>query len=252
MVLPCHIFAQLFTSSNRSHSMHPPSPTTRKMGNIPAKTLGFSGHKNDHIMAQRQLFHSMLMLFSIFIFIDGFRLFIDVLPKLIPSIANSLHDFYKEMKWPLPSFSSVSYILSLLLPFLATIALAGLVFYKANNLAVWFFPEASNSPLVVYLQPEEWLRWGITLIGIFLLGWLTIPSLLSTIFHPLVMNFFPDLDTEKPYMAMVHGMYWSSFVGNVARFLILGSFGLVCLLYAPRLATWIIRIQKHPLSSPNQ
>lgn len=197
-------------------------------------------------MTQRHLIHSLLIVFSIYLCIDGFRLFIDVLPKLFPSIADSLYYFHKEQKWTLPSFSSVSYILPLLLPSLTTIAFAGLVFFKASDLAAWLFPEAKNSPLIIHLQPEEWLRWGITLIGIFLLGWLTIPSLLTTIFHPLVMNFFPDMDTEKPYMAFVHGMFWSSFIGNIGRFLIQGSFGIVCLLFAPRLAGWIIHIQKSP------
>lgn len=195
-------------------------------------------------MTQRQIFHAMVILFSVYICIDGFRLFIDVLPKLFPSIADSLFDFYKEQKWPLPSFSSASYILPLLLPSLTTLSLASLIFFKASALATWLFPETNNSPLIIHLQPEEWLRWGITLIGIFLISWITIPSLLSTIFHPLVMNFFPAIDTGKPDMSFVHAMYWKSFFGNIGRFLIQGSFGLVCLLFAPRLAIWIIRIQK--------
>lgn len=203
-------------------------------------------------MTQKQIFHSTLLLFSIFIFIDGFRLFIDVLPKLFPFIADGLYDFYKEMKWPLPSFYSVSYILPILLPSITTIALAGLVFYKACDLAAWLFPEATNAPLIIHLQPEEWLRWGITLIGIFLLSWLTIPSLLTTIFHPLIMNSLPAIDTDKPGMALLHNMYWPSFIGNIGRFLIQGSFGLMCVLFAPRLAAWIMRIQKHPPPSQNQ
>lgn len=203
-------------------------------------------------MTLRQLFHALLILFSIFIFIDGFRLFIDVLPKLFPFIAESLYDFNKQMKWTLPSFSSVSYILPLLLPFLATIALASLVFRKACDFATGLFPEAINSPIMMHIQPEEWVRWGLTLIGIFLLGWLTIPAFLSTIFHPLVMIFFSDIDTGKPEIALIHGWYWSSFVGNIARFLIQGSFGIVCLLYAPRLAAWIIRVQKHPKPTLNE
>ncbi len=200
-------------------------------------------------MTQRQLFHSLLVLFSILIFIDGFRLLIEILPKLIPSFADSLDAFSKKGGWPLPS---VSYILPLLLPSLTTLALGSIVFYKARDLATWLFPESTNSPLLIHLQPEEWLRWGITLIGIFLLGWLTIPSLLNILFHPLVMNFFPELVKEKPDMAFIEAWYWKFVIENAARFLIQGSFGLVCLLFAPRLAAWVIRIQKYPPSSQHQ
>ncbi len=200
-------------------------------------------------MTQRQLFHALLILFSIFIYIDGLRLFIEVLPKLAPSFAESLYDFSKEGGWPLPS---ASYIFPPLLPSLSTLGLASLVLYKASDLATWLFPESTNSPLIIQLQPEEWLRWAITLIGIFLLGWLTIPSLLSIIFHPLVMNFYPELAKKKPDMAFIQAWYWEFFIGNVGRFLLQGSFGLVCLLFAPRLAAWIIRIQKYPKPSQSQ
>ncbi len=90
-----------------------------------------------------------------------------------------------------------------LLPSLTTLGFASLALYKANDLATWLFPECINSPLIIQLQPEEWLHVAITLIGIFLLGWLTIPSLLSIIFHPLVMNFYPELTKKKPDMTFV-------------------------------------------------
>ncbi len=170
-------------------------------------------------------------------------------PLLAPSFAESLYDFSKKGGWPLPS---ASYIFPPLLPSLTTLGFASLVLYKASDLANWFFPEANNSPLVVYLQPEEWLRWAITLVGIFLLGWLTIPSLLNIIFHPLVMNFYPELAKEKPDMAFMQAWYWKFFIKNVGRFLLQGSFGLMGLLLAPRLAAWIIRIQKHPPPSSDQ
>ena len=147
---------------------------------------------------------------------------------------------------------SASFILPLLLPSLITLALASLVFYKTNDLATWLFPEDSNSSLMIHLQTEEWLRRGITLIGIFVIGWLSVPSLLSTIFSPAMMSIFPMIYQKKEHMEFLDTMYWETFIGNIVRFLIQGSFGVVCLLFAPRLAAWIIRIQKHPQSSQPQ
>jgi len=220
-----------------------------KMGDLLTKALGLSENRNAHIMTQRQLFHALLVVFSIYLCFDGFRLFISVLPKLVPAIGDSLFDFYKQGKWPLPS---PSFILPLLLPSLITLALASLVFYKTNDLATWLFPEDSNSSLIIHLQTEEWLRWGLTLIGIFVIGWLAVPSLLSTIFSPAMMSFFPMIYQKKQHMEFLDTIYWEMFIGNIVRFLIQGSFGVVCLLFAPRLAAWIIRIQKHPRSSQPQ
>ncbi len=194
-------------------------------------------------MTQRQLFHALLILFSFYLFLDGFRLFINVLPELFPLIEKSLYHFSREGGWPLPSASR---LIPPLLPSLTTLGLTSLIVLKASDLAMWLFPEASNSPLLFHLQPKDCLRWGITLIGIFLLGWLTIPSLLNIIFHPLVMNFYPELAKKKPDMAFIQDWYWQLFIGSFGRLLLQGSFGLVCLIFAPRLAAWIIRIQKHP------
>ncbi len=197
-------------------------------------------------MTQRQLFHALLILFSFYLFLDGLKLFINVLPELFPLVEESLYDFSREGVWPLPAASR---IIPPLLPSLTTLGLTSLIVHKANDLAMWLFPEASNAPLIFHLKPEECLRWGITLIGIFLLGWLTIPPLFSIIFHPLVINFYTEFAKEQPDMAFVQDWYWELFIENVGRLLLQGSFGLMCLLYAPRLAAWIIRIQKHPKPS---
>ncbi len=203
-------------------------------------------------MNQRQFFHSTLLLFSVFLFTSGFGLLADISPQFLPWIKFGLSDFYAVMRWKMPAFSSASHIVPLLLPFLTNIGFAILIFFKANDLASKFFHEDSQSSLLIQLRPEECLRWGITLIGLFLLVWITLPSLFTTVFHPLVMNSFPNLKSENPDMDFVHAMYWKSFLGNIGRFLIQGSFGVVCLLFAPRLAAWIIRIQKHPRSSQPQ
>ena len=200
-------------------------------------------------MTQRQLFHALLILFCFYLFLDGFRLFINVIPELLPAIEKSLYNFSREGGWPLPT---VSYLLPRLVPALTTLGLTSLILLKASDLATWLFPEASNAPLIFHLKPEECLRWGITLLGIFLLGWLTLPSLISTIVHPLVMLFAPPIDPGKTDLAFIDNMYWSSFIRNIANSLILGSFGLICLLFAGPLAAWIIRIQKHPKPSRNE
>ena len=194
-------------------------------------------------MNQRQLFHALLILFSFYLFLDGFRLFINVIPELIPSIEKSLYHFTREGGWPLPSASS---LLRPLLPSLTTLGLTSLILHKTSDLATWFFPDSTNSPLIFHLKPEECWRWGITLIGIFVLGWLTIPSFLSTIFNPTIMTFFPIIYQKSAHKEFINTMYGEIFIENVGRFLSQGSFGLVCLLFAPRLAAWIIRIQKHP------
>ncbi len=222
------------------------------MGKILTKTLGISEDRTTQTMNQRQFFHSSLIVFSVYLFISGFGLLAEAAPQLLPWLNFGLRDFYAVMRWQTPAFSSASYIVPLLLPSLTSIGFAILIFFKASDLTTKVFPRDQNSPLWIHLQPEEWLHWCITLIGIFLIGWITVPAISSSLFHPLVMNFFPDIDTEKSNMAFIHDMYWSSLVGNIARFLIQGSFGLVCLLYAPRLAAWIIRIQKHPKPTLNE
>lgn len=200
-------------------------------------------------MTQRHLFQFMLILFSMYLCIEGIRLFIDILPKLFLGTSDSPFDLFKALK---PSFSSTSDILPFLLPSL-TILMASSVFLKANNLATWLFPETNNSPLLIQLQPEEWLRWGITLVGIFLIGCVTIPAISTVIFQPLVMTFYPEpeIDSRKADIAFIDGIYWSSFIRSIGHIIIQGGFGLACMLFAPRLAAWIIRIQKHPKPSQN-
>ncbi len=201
-------------------------------------------------MTQRHLFHFMLILFSIYLCIEGIRFFIDVLPKFFLGTSDSPFDLFKALKH---SFASTSDILPFLLPSL-TILMASSIFLKAKNLSTWLFPESNNFPLLIHLQPEEWLRWSITLIGIFLIGWITIPAISTVIFQPLVMTFYPEpeIDSRKADIAFIHGIYWSSFIRSIGHVLIQGSFGLMCLLFAPRLAAWIIRIQKHPKTPQNQ
>ena len=190
------------------------------------------------------------MVFSIYLSIEGMRLFIDVLPKLFLGASDSPFELLKTLK---PSFSSTSDILPFLLPSL-TLLIASLVFLKSNSMAAWLFPEANNSPLIFQLQQEEWLRWSITLVGIFLIGWVTIPAFSTVVFQPFVMTFYPEpeVNSGKAEVAFVHGMYWSSFIRNIGHVLIQGSFGVVCLVFAPRLAAWIIRIQKYPKPTLNE
>ena len=131
MSLPCRILPRILPSINNGSFIHFFPSAAGKISHRPPSTLQTSEDSAPHIMTQRQLFHSLLILFSILIFIDGFRLFIEIHPKLVPSFADSLYAFSKKGGWPLPS---VSYILPPLLPSLTTLGLASLVFYKAGDL----------------------------------------------------------------------------------------------------------------------